>query len=280
MQSSQQQQDMNQYQLGYIDANELKPSTANPNPSFRPISKSSSIDICFEAAKNNKGNCGDSPCRFMAFDTTTQQPSDWNCYVGNINNISKAINQKTGIATYIIPQPSEDITLTKYQLINDSLKNELKNKQSELDENEALLYCAKNGLTVNDTTSKNKCMALYKTYKQTEETKQKQAAENEQKQKLEEQQQFVQQQSDLQTQLLDEKNKVNSLKESYIDKNNKHLNYLEKKLLLTTQLIKNTQDKYQLNDNMVYLLTTLIIVFFILVLVVCGYYGYKYIKYT
>lgn len=251
--------DLTQNQLGYIDQSDLKPSST---AKFRPIAVASNLSDCYNQSLNTGS-------RFMAFNTQSQ--NDWNCYVGD----STDFNRKTGIATYVIPKPNENISQLKYQLINDNLQKDIQQKQSALQKNQAALYCAQNGYAIDDS-----CQTKYNQYMQQQDAANRQAEIDKEEQRLQQRQKEIEEQAEMQRQLLDEKNKIRSMKDERIKKNNNDLDRLDRKLLTMTQIIKNTQFKYKLNDSMVYILTIFIIAFIIIIALVMAYNGYFYLKHV
>jgi len=257
--------DITQNQLGYVDESDLRPSAQNTKPLFQPIGIASSLDDCYNIAKTR------GTPRFAAYSPSSTNQYDWNCFGGDTTKFDK----KSGIATYLIPKPNEDITLTKYQLINENLQKELDQKKAEYNKNQAALFCAKNGLAINGN-----CQTQYNQYLQQQDKMKQQTEQEKQRQLLEEKQQEIERQYEMQQQLLQEKGKVKIMKEERIKKNDNDLSRLDKKLLTMTQIIKNTQFKYKLNDSMVYILTMFIIAFVVLVLLIVAYNGYYYLKHV
>ena len=258
-----------------------KISTAN-----KPVT----IQKCIEIAQKSGHICNgytDKPCQYMAFKklmgnkTNAEVEADereelGDCWVGGSENDTSLFTGKTGIKVYLTPLPGGNTILDREKAAAVRQQKQIEKKKEEMDK-----QLERNALYLRSLEQNKPYEEVVKDY---EREKSKKEYEKE-RQKLNRKTNILKDKygttrnnTNLQNNLLFEKNRVINDKEQYITNNYKKLSFLDSKILKLSELIKTNNQKFQINDNVTYLLYGLVIIFIILTIVMIIYYGIKYAK--
>ena len=193
------------------------------------------------------------------------------CWIGGSENDDKTFSGKIGIPLYLTPLP-EGNTLVEREAA--AVKKMLRELGEEKNKMERKLDVTQNYLTsLQEGKSYSEVAKEYSDKKSMEKTaKSPKIREN---RELDKYLGVLKSQHNTQKNLLHDKNRLIQNNDNNIRNNYKELNSLDHKILTISRLIKNNNEKFQINNYVSYGLVIFLIVTIALLLIQITYYGIK-----